>query len=183
MATGVLQSIDRQIDVFFSGWNVASTVLAVVSIIVLFYPVFFGAQADVHPFILARQAHASPVRKPGESAIYRAPETPNGFPLRSGLNVKDEGAPAWAPGKDGDLRHVWREATKSKNGQTARVLSIKGKDKPVQHELSEITATINIIGSHIKKQSGTRVAVCLPNSVELLITILGAWTDSSMISC
>ena len=173
MAIGILESVDRQLDVFFSGWNTASTILAVLCLAVLFYPLFFGTQADTHPFLLARQGHASTVRQSGESAVYRAPEIPHGYPLRSGLNVKDEGTPAWAPGKDGDLRYIWREATKEKDGKIGKVLSIKGKDQPVTHELADMTKAINIVGTHIQEKGGKRVAICLPNSVEFLEALFG----------
>ena len=173
MATAFFQSLDHQLDVFFAGWNTVSTVLAVSSVAILFYPLFFGTQPDAHPFLLARQAHASPVRQSGESAVYRAPETPHGYPLRTGLNVKEEGAPTWAPGKDGDLRYIWREAAKGKDGKIGKVLSIKGKDKPITHELAEMTRAINIIGAHLQDTGGKRVAIYVPNSVEFLVALFG----------
>ena len=152
MATAFLESIDRQLDAFFSGWNIASTVILVLCLVVLFYPIFFGAQADSHPFLLARQAQASPVRQHGESSVYRVPETPHGYPLRSGLGVKDDGVPSYIPGRDGDLRYVWREAIRGKDGKVATVLSIKGRDKPVTHELSDMTKIINTRPSLTKSQ-------------------------------
>jgi hypothetical protein len=36
---------------------------------------------DTHPLLLARQALASYVRQPGESAVFRSPETPHGCML------------------------------------------------------------------------------------------------------
>ena len=173
MAIALLEAIDRQLDVFFSGWNTASTILAILSLIVLLYPLFYGTQADTHPFLLARQGHASAVRQSGESAVYRAPEVPHGYPLRSGLNVKDESTPAWAPGKDGDLRYIWREAAKEKDGNISKVLSIKGKDQPVTHELADMTKAMNIVGNHIQEKGGKRVAIYLPNSVEFLEALFG----------
>ena len=173
MSSTLLKSLDQKLDVFFSGWNTGSTILVVCILAVLFYPLFFGHSPDVHPFLLARQAHASAVRQPGESSIYRAPEIPHGFPLRTGLNVKEEGEPGWKAGKDGDLRYIWREAAKGKDGRVGKVLSIKGRDQPISHELSDMTRVINIIGSYVQEKGGERVAIYLPNSVEFLEALFG----------
>ena len=177
MAGSILQSIDDQLDQLFTGWNIYSTLLAVVILVYLFSPLFLGTEPDTHPFLLHRQATPSPVRQPGESAVYRSIEVPHGYPLRTGLNVKDEGAPKWAAGRDGDLRDIWREASKSRGspaeGKKAQIISVKGKDEPLYHDFESLSKEINIIGQHLQSKGGNRVAIYLPNSVELLVALLG----------
>ena len=177
MARSILHTIDEQLDLLFAGWNIYSTILVVVILAYLVSPLFLGTEPDTHPFLLSRQAAPSAVRQPGESAVYRSIEVPHGYPLRTGLNVKDEGAPKWAAGRDGDLRDIWREASKPRESSAkenkAQVVSVKGKDDPVYHDFETISKEINIIGQHLRSKGGSRVAIYLPNSVEFLVALFG----------
>lgn len=115
-------------------------------------------------------------------------------PLKSGLAVKPPGAPAYAAGKDGDLRAIWRRVTgeiplvsqstaffqggksssevESKRG---RIQTVFGKDLD-EHDIAELTKEINVIGKHLKQHGAKRVALYLPNSVEYLAAIFGMWS-------
>ena len=150
---------------------------------VLIYPLVTAKDPDVHPFLLARQATAAPIRNSGESAVLRALDVPHGYPLKSGLGVKDEGAPKWSPGRRGDLRDVWRQACRgpAKEGgeggfdgsKLGKILTVLGREKVVVHESSEVTEEINAVGAWIKKENVSKVAVCSSNSVELLVLVFG----------
>ncbi|KAJ4167926.1 hypothetical protein NW754_011741 [Fusarium falciforme] len=97
---------------------------------------------------------------------------PHGMPLNAGLNVKDSGASKWSRGRNGDLRDVWRKAaTGGEEGATGRLLTVLGSQNVVDHKLEDITRQINLIGQHIAEAGGIRVAVYLPNSIELLVTL------------
>ena len=173
MTSSVLGAVDAQLDALFAGWNVYSTTLVVCLVAFLLYPIFYGSEPDTHPILLSRQAAPSPVRQPGESAVYHALEIPHGYPLRAGLNVKDEGVSKWAAGRDGDLRDIWREAAKAAPGKNTRILSVKGRDEPITHDFQTLSKQINIIGKHVQSQGGKRVAIFLPNSIEFLVTLFG----------
>lgn len=169
-----------QLDVFLAGifaeWNVYSTAIATTITLFLVYNLFSSREPDVHPFLLARQATEAPVRQPGRSAAFRSLEVPHGFPLRSGLNVKDPDAPRWTGGRNGDLRDVWRSAARGTTGENAgqrgNIHSVLGK-KTIDHPLDEVTAEINVIGRHIQESGVKTVAVSLSDSVELLALIFG----------
>jgi len=176
----VVAQIDSAIGDFFSQWNWASTIIVGLILIVVIYPIFAGKEADVHPFLLARQTQASPIRQPGESAVYRSTEIPYGYPLRSGLAIKDPGASKWTTGRDGDLRDIWRQAVTgpkkedgSSAGPSAKITTILGTEKIIEHNLRDLTSDINVIGESIKNAGGRKVAVCLSDSTELLCTIFG----------
>lgn len=175
-----MSQIDNWIGNFFAQWDIASTIIVGLLVIILVYPLFTTAEPDIHPFLLARQAAQSPIRYPGESATYRSTEIPYGYPLRTGLGIKDPGASKWTTGRDGDLRDIWRQAVHGANKEgggnvapTAKIMTVLGIEKVVQHDLKEMTKEINVIGTFIKKQGGSRVAVCLSNSVELLESVFG----------
>ena len=177
---GLLKQLDNSIDQLFTSWNIYTTVIAIGLVTILLYPIFFTSEPDVHPFLLARQSAASHVRQPGESAIYRSLEVPHGYPLRSGLNVKDENAPKWSSGRDGDLRDVWKQALKGatgtdgkSTGERGRIMSVLGKEEIIEHNLTDVTKEINIVGEYLKKQGCKRVAIHLPNSIELLTAFFG----------
>lgn len=175
-----MNEIDNTIGEFFAQWDTTSTIIAGLLVIVLIYPLFINAESDIHPFLLARQAAASPIRHPGESATYRSTEIPYGYPLRSGLAIKDPGTSKWTTGRDGDLRDIWRQAvngtTKEGGGtvpSTTKISTILGIEKVVQHDLKDLTKEINAIGKYIQSAGGKKVAVCLSNSVELLEAVFG----------
>lgn len=75
---GLLEQLDGAISDLFQGWNVYSSVLLVGLLGFVGWVIANNADADTHPLLLARQAQASYVRQPGESAVFRSPETPHG---------------------------------------------------------------------------------------------------------
>lgn len=175
-----VEQLDSQIASVLSDWNIVSTILSVLILSLIVVPLIFPDEPDTHPLLLARQASAGAIRNRNESAAYRSPEVPHGYPLRSGLNVKDEGAPRWASGKDGDLRDVWREVTRAgttgpdgKPIPKGLIMTVHGKEEIIEHEIEEITKEINIIGKHLQDQGAKKVAIYLPNSIEYLATLFG----------
>lgn len=175
----LLERIDSQLDEFFKGWNWLSTILAVILVLYLVYPLIVSEEPDTHPLLLARQANSSQIRQPGESAIYRSLDTPHSFPLKTGLNVKEAGAPRWATGEDGDLRDIWRRAVQGsvsergmRMGEIGKIQTVVGQ-QVIDHDLQSISREINILGKYIKQQDIASVAVYLPNSIEILTVIFG----------
>ena len=175
-----LQSLDAQVAKVLSEWSLVTTVLAVILVGVLIYPLIYSDEPDTHPLLLARQATASAVRNKGESAVYRSPEVPHGYPLRTGLNVKDVGAPRWASGKDGDVRDIWREVQRGgsqgadgKEIPKGLLMTVFGKEELIEHDIDDLSKEIGIIGQHLKKNGAKKVAIYLPNSIEYLQTIFG----------
>jgi hypothetical protein len=110
-------------------------------------------------------------------------------PLRSGLNVKSPGAPVYTPGRDGDLRDIWKrvagEIPLEKNtspDQTAKIITVYGKEDIVEHDVAEITKEISVIGNYLKDHGAKRVAIYLPNSVEFLAALFGEHRPIPLIS-
>ncbi|KAL8684912.1 MAG: hypothetical protein Q9224_006068, partial [Gallowayella concinna] len=169
------------LEQLFAGWSIYTTLLCIGFVTYLLYPVFFTRDPDTHPLLLARQSSPSYVRQPGESATYRSLETPQGYPLKSGLNVKEPGAQRWAAGKDGDLRDVWRKAIQGPtgddgkaNGEPGKIFTVMGKDGVTEHDLQDITKEINAVGEYLSQHAATRVAIYLPNSMEFLVTLFAS---------
>ena len=180
----LFRQLDSKLDSLFSDWNISTTILFTILCIFLAYPLFISAEPDVHPLLLARQATASPVRQPGESAVYRSHEVPHGFPLRTGLNVKDKDTPKWGQGRDGDLRDIWRQALKRENdsdgsgvGVPARIHTILGKDAQ-SFDLDTLTREICLVGKYLKQNKRSRIAILLPNSTEFLVAFFGDYPRS-----
>ncbi|KAL2172544.1 hypothetical protein VTG60DRAFT_5298 [Thermothelomyces hinnuleus] len=177
MLDTLLIRLDESITELFGQWNLWTSAIFTVLVGALTYQIATRQDPDTHPFLLARQAHGSAVRQPGESSVYRSPAAPHGMPLNAGLNVKDPGASKWSRGRDGDLRDVWRQAIAGvqedgpNKGATGRILTVLGTDKTIEHPLADVTRQINLIGQHIADRGGNRVAIYLPNSVELLATL------------
>ncbi|KAL9610412.1 MAG: hypothetical protein Q9204_009081, partial [Flavoplaca sp. TL-2023a] len=183
MAEGssLLQQLDAGLEQLFAGWNIYTTLLTVALVTYLVYPIFFTQDPDTHPLLLARQSSPSYVRQPGESAVFRSLETPLSYPLKSGLNVRDPGAPRWSAGKDGDLRDVWRKAARGpvddegkSNGEPGKIYTVLGKEGVTEHNLAEITKEINAIGEYLKQHGAKRVAIYVPNSMEFLVTLFAS---------
>lgn len=171
----VIEQLDAKIADVLASWNIYTTLIAVILAGFVVYPLIFWDEPDTHPLLLARQAQASPIRHPGESAIYRSVEVPHGYPLKSGLNVKEPDAPKWTAGKDGDVRDIWREVVRgSATSPASIIMTVHGKDAAVEHDLAEITKAINVIGKHLQSAGANKVAIYLPNSVEYLAAIFGA---------
>ena len=171
-ASGLLATIQAD-------WDTFSTVLATSLAIFVVYAFLNSNDPDIHPYLLARQATEAPVRHPGQSAVFRSLDTPHGFPLRTGLNVKDPGTPKWAPGRDGDLRDIWRAAVRGSvaeedviKGRRGKIYTVLGKNV-TEHSFDEITVDINVIGRYIKEKGAETVGVSLSDSVELLASVFG----------
>lgn len=174
-----VEVIDGQLEALFAAWNVWTTLLILLLVFVAISPLILSKDPDTHPLLLSRQSNVSLVRQPNESAVFRSLEIPHGLPLRSGLNVKEVGASKWSAGTDGDLRDVWLRAVNGitdSNGQpTGRkpsFRSVHGKEIE-DHDLTDLTGQINIIGSYLKEKGSTCVAIYLPNSVEMLLAVFG----------
>ncbi len=172
--------LDAQLDQLLAGWNIYTTVVALLLVTFVVYPTLFSHEPDTHPLLLSRQANVSPVRQPGESATHRSLETPIGYPLKSGLNIKEQGASRWTSGKNGDMRDIWRRAVRgpqNENGEptsrTGKILTVYGSEEMEAHDLNAVSREINNIGSYIKEQGGNHVAIYLPNSIELLVALFG----------
>ena len=138
----VFEKLDDQISSTISEWNLWTTAIALLLASVVACGVILWEDPDTHPFLLLRQSTPAPVRQPGGSAVYRSPQRPHGYPLRSGLDIKVDGAPVWAAGKDGDLRDIWKQAvagSRDEEGQhparSGRIFTIRGKEEVFEHEL------------------------------------------------
>ena len=179
-STSILEQVDSQLEQILAGWNIYTTIICLIFGIYLIYPLFYYADPDIHPLLLARQSSASPVRQPGESSTFRSLETPYGYSLKTGLNVKEAGAPKWTSGKNGDLRDVWKRAVSGPvdndgkpTGEPGKVLTVLGKEEVVEHSFAKLSGEINAIGQHVKVHGQGRVAIYLPNSVELVVALFG----------
>lgn len=175
-----IQSLDAQIASALSSWNLYTTLIVLVITALVAYPIVFPAEPDTHPLLLARQSVPSPVRNKGQSAAYRASDTPHGYPLRTGLNVKDPAAPRWASGKDGDLRDVWRETAKAggvaqdgKQIPRGLIMTILGREETIEREIEDLTKEIIVLGKHMKGFGVKKVAIYLPNNIEYLLAVFG----------
>lgn len=170
---GLLESIDNGLAGLLGQWNAYSTGLMTALVAVVGYHMVTSREPDVHPLLLVRQSVASTVRNEGESAIYRSQAAPHGMPLNTGLNVKDAGAARWSRGRDGDLRDIWRKAVAGgEKGVKGRILTVLGAEKVVEHALGDVTKQIKAVGRHIADRGGIKVAIFLPNSVELLAALM-----------
>ncbi|KAM3455704.1 hypothetical protein MY3296_002122 [Beauveria thailandica] len=168
----VLETLDAGLTGLFGQWNGYSTGLVTVLVVILGYRILHATDPDVHPILLARQSAASTVRNEGESAVYRSPLAPHGMPLNTGLNVKPAGASKWSRGRDGDLRDVWRKVVQGGDaGAKGKLLTVHGSRNVEEHSLDDVTRQINLIGQQITEQGGIRVAIYLPNSIELLAAL------------
>ncbi|RAH71786.1 uncharacterized protein BO66DRAFT_390634 [Aspergillus aculeatinus CBS 121060] len=186
--SSIVAKLDAVVAELLADWNIASTVIAGGIVAFLIYSFVTSQDSDIHPFLLARQSSAFPVRHPGQSAPYRSLETPHGFPLRTGLNVKDPGAPKWTSGRKGDLRDVWKTAVRGSvedngavTGKQGKIYTVLGK-KAIEHSLDQVTQEINVIGTRLRDSKVKTVAVCLTDSVELLAAIFaGAFYDFKIV--
>jgi hypothetical protein len=178
MAT-LLSGIDEALGALFSQWDTYTTLISLVLAGLVAHTILTAEEPDVHPFILQRQSTASRVRHEGESAVYRAPDVPEGAPLRSGLNVRRSTDPPYTAGRDGDIRDIWSKvaggSAKSGSEETSKqkILTVFGMEHITEHDIGELSNEIAVIGTHLMKSGGRRVAVYLPNSVEFLGTLFG----------
>ncbi|KAL2866264.1 uncharacterized protein BJX67DRAFT_382073 [Aspergillus lucknowensis] len=170
------EMLDGLLNDVLADWDVCSSLIAGAIVTLAVVSFVTSKDPDIHPFLLARQSTAFPVRQPSESAAHRSLETPHGFPLRSGLNVKDPHAPKWTSGRNGDLRDVWKAAVRGDiedsgtSGRQGKIYTVLGKQS-IEHSLHQVTAEINVIGKHLQSAGAKTVAICLTDSVELLASI------------
>ncbi|KAG9720513.1 hypothetical protein KCU73_g14518, partial [Aureobasidium melanogenum] len=80
----MVEQLDALIADTLSAWNLYTTLIALALFAFVAYPLIFWPEPDTHPLLLARQAAASPVRQPRESAVYRSTEVPHGYALKTG---------------------------------------------------------------------------------------------------
>ncbi|KAJ4293644.1 hypothetical protein N0V90_008928 [Kalmusia sp. IMI 367209] len=175
---GLVEQLDGIIAELLAGWNTYTTILVAGVLGFVGWVIYDTQDSDTHPLLLARQAQASYVRQPGESAVFRSPENPHGYPLRTGLAVKPPGAPMYTAGRDGDLRDIWRRVTGeiplekgATSSGTANIMTVFGKEGITDHNIADITKEITIIGKHLKDHGAKRVAIYLPNSLEFLVAL------------
>ncbi|KAI0205185.1 hypothetical protein F4808DRAFT_473251 [Astrocystis sublimbata] len=174
--SGFLAQLDDGLSSLIGQWNVYSTAIVTLLVLLTTYSITTRVEPEIHPMLLARQGHGSPVRQEGESPIYRSNAAPHSMPLNSGLNVKEPGASKWAQGRDGDLRDIWRKAVSGvSEGEgpkgKGRFLTVLGTAKVDEIKHEDITRQINLIGQYISSQGGSKVAIYLPNSIELIATL------------
>ena len=92
----------------------------------------------------------------------------------------------------GDVRDVWRVAVEGgvgvdgvagadgENGKVGRLVTVRGKEEVVERGMGDVTAEVNAVGAWVKgrkkeEEEEARVAVCLSNSVELLVCVFGEY--------
>jgi hypothetical protein len=175
--------LEARVNSVLQQWDMYSYVLVTAIVGYMFYAIVAAREPDIHPMILARQASISRVRKAGESAVYRAADTPEGLPLRSGLNVRLPADPPYSAGRDGDIRDIWRKVKGEVLPPRSRappppqgkqtISTVLGKQQIIDHSIEDLTKEIHVIGAHFSKLGAKRVAVYLPNSVELLNSLFG----------
>lgn len=187
----LMLSLDETLMSPLGQWNGYTTALAGLLAAGVTYAVVASVEPDAHPLRLARQSMPNHVRQEGESAFYRSAELA-GLDLKTGLGVKKKGESKWTRGRDGDLRDVWRSfvegcedgvrgklltvngaqnVTEHKIGEEAPILTLRSQEAVTNRDPEDITRQINLIGQHISQHGGIRVAIYLPNSVELLATL------------
>jgi hypothetical protein len=183
MAT-FLDTADDKLAGLFSDWNVYTIILAIGLCAVIGHTIWSATDPDIHPMVLMRQASAGRVRNPGESAVYRSPQAPEGMPLRAGLSIRLPSDPPYSGGRDGDLRYVWRRVTgdfpfppglvmASDAPTKQEILTVLGQEQVDTHTVEEISKEIAVVGDHLHRNGAKRVAVYLPNSIEFLSTLFG----------
>jgi hypothetical protein len=177
--TSPLAQLDALLSDTLSEWNLYSTFIATAIVVFIGGIWVVSKDPDCHPFLLARQSTEAPIRQPGESGVFRSLETPYGYPLRTGLNVKDPGAPKWTAGRNGDLRDIWRAAVRGAvkedgtiDGARGKLYTVLGKSVK-EHRLDDISQEINILGKYASGSGVKTAVICLSDSVELLAAIFG----------
>lgn len=58
-------------------------------------------------------------------------------------------------------------------GDPAKIVTVLGKEEVVEHKLGDISKDINALGEYLTQHGANRVAIYLPNSLELLVTLFG----------
>lgn len=170
----ILEQVDTYLAEAVASWNTYTTLLAVVLALLIAYPVFTSNEPDIHPLLLSRQARPSPIRRKNESATYRGLDVPVGYPLRSGLDIRDPGEPRWKAGRDGDLRDIWRAAMRGgAEGSRGEIMTTCDSRQVFKHDTNQLSRQIAILGHYLEIYNVKRMAICLPNAVELLCALFG----------
>lgn len=96
--------------------------------------------------------------------------------------MKEPTAPAYAPGKNGDLRDIWRRATgelglgsQANPYEPGKIATVIGRTETIDHSIKEVSMEINVIGKHLMEHGAKRVAIYLPNSIEFLSALFGVY--------
>jgi len=165
--------------------DLLTSLLAVLIGLVVTYSLTWSRQPDVHPMILGRQSYVGRVRNINESPIYHSLDAPGGR-MRTGLGIRLAQDRPYAPARDGDLRHIWLVVTGQAVFPTAATRLVQNKPAgtkqtiftisglgAVRHVPDDVTREISAVGCYLRKCGSNRVAVYLPNSVELLATVFG----------
>ena len=96
----------------------------------------------------------------------------------------------WSPGRQGDLRDVWRVAAEgpiNANGEwesskRGKMMTLRGREE-VERDWGDVTQDINAVGAWVKgRKEGASVAVCLSNSVELMVCVFGEFRQAIALS-
>jgi hypothetical protein len=183
-----LAQLDALLVRLLSGWDIYSTAIATAIVLYIGHSVFFSQDPDVHPALLARQAVEAPIRQQGESASFRARETPHGYALKSGLGIKDPGVPKWTFGRNGDLRDIWRAAVRGAYNEVTKahkrgtIYKVIGKNVE-EISLDDISIAINVMGRYIRHSGADTVAICLSDSVEFLAALFGGLPTGLSLLC
>ncbi|KAI5302462.1 hypothetical protein KEM56_000679 [Ascosphaera pollenicola] len=185
-AKSPIATLDTLVAGFFAGWDSCSTLIVTLIVVVLGYSFFFTGDEDIHPYFLARQASESSVRREDESATYRNLDTPHGYPLRRGLDIKSPDAPKWTSGRSGDLRDIWlafangsAAVADKKHGQPAvgnksEIYTVLGRFVKA-HSVEEITRQIDLVGKQLTGDlRGETIVACLSSSIELLALVFAS---------
>lgn len=140
----LLLKIDETVTGVVREWDIYTTTIAASIVSFLLYQFFTGRDPDTHPFLLNRQAQGAPIRQAGESAVFRSNSSPHGYPLSSGLGVKDPGDSRWSKGRDGDLRDVWQRVVTgvldkegNPTGELGKILTVLGTENVVEHDIGK----------------------------------------------
>jgi len=113
-----------------SDFNALSYILISVILFVLFLPLFYDTEPDIPPVALQHQSHTSPTRRKGESAVYRARDSP--YTIRQGLGIKQGYST-----RNGDVRDIWNLFVQNKG----KLVSVFGVEK-VTSDIGELYSIV-----------------------------------------
>ncbi len=61
--------------------------------------------------------------------------------------------------------------------EAGKVITTYGKEGVIEYDFAKLSSEINAVGQHMKAHGGSRVAIHMHNSVELLVTLFGKFTE------
>lgn len=83
------------------------------------------------------------------------------------------------------MRDIWKRAISGpvdsdgkSAGNPGKVLMVLGKEEVIEYSFEKLTAELNAVGRYMQGHGGSRAAIYLPNSVELLVTLFGTQLES-----